>query len=36
MISSLKVGYKMKMLDGLLDTFDAEGGYEQDKDQRGR
>ena len=30
MITSLKVGYKMKMLGGLLDIFDTEGGVQVD------
>ena len=36
MITSLKVGYKTKMLLTLLDTFDEEGGYERVKVLRDR
>ena len=36
MIASLKVGYKSKMLMGLLDVFDAEGGFERAAVERAR
>ena len=36
MIASLKVGYKSKMLMGLLDVFDAEGGFERAGVERAR
>ena len=36
MITSLKVGYKTKMLGELLAIFDTEGGYEQAAVERER